>query len=300
MKLIVVGDTHIDEKLGEKRGVDTAVRLAQLVAHVNVHHADAVGCLFVGDLTHKGDVGAYKRFRQLIEPLAVPPLLMIGNHDHRGNFQAVFPQAHRDDDGFVQFVLDLGDDYRLIALDSLNAPPYEGAERHVGVLCEKRLAFLEAALQTAVSRTVIIAMHHQPFCIGLPGMDVIRLWNGEAFMKVIGRFPNVKMLLMGHNHRTISGVVRGLPFSCFRSLSVQTPLDFGAVDPSGGITEPPGYGVLLLGDDSILVHQEEFMAGVEAVSNWQEILQNEPEVAEEFGQLVAKMLPERAGMLEGD
>ena len=293
MKLIVVGDAHIGEELGEMRGVDSSARLAQLVAHVNAHHADAVGCLFVGDLTHEGEVGAYERFQQLIEPLHVPPLLMLGNHDHRENFQVVFPQAHKDENGFVQFVLDFGDDYRLIALDSLNAPPYDGAERHVGLLCSQRLAFLEESLETAVARNVIIAMHHQPFRIGLPGMDVIRLWNGEAFMELIGRFPQVKLLLMGHNHRTISGVVQGLAFNCFKSLSVQTPLDFEAVDPSGGIAEPPSYGVLLLRDEGVLVHFEDFMAGVQPVSNWQTELQNDPQLAEKFGQLVARMLPEK-------
>ena len=116
-------------------------------------------------------------------------------------------------------------------------------------------------------RTVIIAMHHQPYRIGLPGMDSIRLSNGDAFMELNGRFPNSKMLLMGINHRTISGVVDGLPFSCFKSLSVQTPLDFESLSPSGGIMEPPDYGVLLLSEKSILVHHEDFTTGVEPSSN---------------------------------
>ncbi len=291
MKLIVVGDPHIGEGLGESRGVDTSANLTRLVEHVNTHHGDAVYCLFVGDLTHEGKVAAYERFQQLIKPLRVPSLLMIGNHDNRKNFHNVFPQARKDGNGFVQFSLDLGTQYRLIALDSLNAPPYDTVERHVGLLCPRRLAFLEEGLATAVDRTIIIAMHHQPFRIGLPGMDVIRLWNGEAFMELIGRFPQVKLLLMGHNHRTISGVVQGLPFNCFKSLSVQTPLDFEAVDPSGGIAEPPSYGVLLLRDEGVLVHFEDFTAGVQPVSNWQTELQNNPQMALAFHQLAAKMLP---------
>ena len=80
-------------------------------------------------------------------------------------------------------------------------------------------------------------------------------------MELNGRFPNSKMLLMGHNHRTISGVVDGLSFSFFKSLSVQTPLDFESLSPSGGILEPPDYGSLLLSEESILVHHEDFTAG---------------------------------------
>ena len=260
MKLIVVGDPHINKEAGEHRGVDSAVHLAQLVEHINAHHADAAYCLFIGDLTNEGELGAYKRFKQLIEPLRVPSLFMIGNHDNRENFQTIFPHAHKDENNFVQFALDLGTQHRLIALDSLNMPPQDTIARHAGFLCPQRLAFLEKRLQAAGERTVIIAVHHQPFRIGLPGMDTLRLSNGDAFIELNGRFPNSKMVLMGHNHRTISGVVDGLSFNCFKSLSVQTPLDFETLSPSGGIAEPPDYGVLLLSEGSILIHREDFTA----------------------------------------
>lgn len=293
MKLIVVGDPHIREVPNKSCAVDTAVHMAQLVEHIHANHADAAYCLFIGDLTCDGELEAYKRFKQLIEPLRVSPLLVIGNHDNRKNFQSIFTQAYRDENDFVQFALDLGTQYRLIALDSLNGPPYDAFEHHVGLLCPRRLAFLEESLETAGGRAVILAMHHQPFRIGLPGMDAIRLFNGSAFMKLIDRFPKVKMLLMGHNHRTISGVVHGLPFSCFKSLDVQTPLDFEALDPNAGIAEPPSYSVLLLSEESILVHHEDFTAGAKPASDWEAQLQNNPQMTDGFRKLVAKMLPEK-------
>lgn len=258
IKLIVVGDPHINDKQGKHRGVDTSERLAQLVAHINVHHADAAYCLFIGDLTNEGELATYRRFKQLIDPLLVPSLLMVGNHDERENFQTIFPQADRDENNFVQFSLDLGTNYRLIALDSLNLPQQDGVARHAGFLCPQRLAFLEERLQTAGDRSVVIAVHHQPFRIGLPGMDNIRLSNGPAFMQLVGRFPNAKMVLMGHNHRTISGVVDGLAFNCFKSMSVQSPLDLTSLSSSGGVTEPPDYGVLLLSAGNVIVHREDF------------------------------------------
>ena len=260
VKLIVVGDPHIQAEPGKRRGVDTAARVGRLVQHINAHHADAVLCLFIGDLTDEGKLAAYERFKGLIAPLVVPPALMMGNHDNRENFQAVFPQSGQDEHGFVQFVFDIGEEYRLIALDSLNAPPYNTFRRHVGSLCPQRLAFLESSLQAAGDRPLLIAMHHHPFRIGLRGMDAIRLQNGPEFLALIARFPNVKMVLMGHNHRSISGVSHGLPFTCFKSISPQTPLDFKSVDPNAEIDEPPSYGVLLLTEEGILVHQEDFLA----------------------------------------
>ena len=298
IKLIVVADPHIGIEPNESQGVDTSDHLTQLVEHINANHTDAAYCLFIGDLTNEGELEAYKRFEKLIKPLRVPPLLMIGNHDTRENFQTIFPQAYRDENSFVQFILDLGSDYRLIALDSLNAPPYIRPDRHVGFLCPERLAFLKDSLKSAGERNVIIAMHHHPFRIRLPGMDVVRLENEDTFMELIDNFPNVKMLLMGHIHRTISGVVHGLPFSCFKSLGVQTPLDFEAIDPRGGIAEPPSYGVLLLSEVNILIHHEDFAAGVKSESDWEAILQNNPQFADRFRRLVARMLPEKADGLQ--
>lgn len=258
MKLLVVGDPHIRKEHGKHRGVDSAANLTQLVAHINTHHADAAYCLFIGDLTNEGELEPYRRFKQLIEPLRVPSLLMVGNHDNRDNFHIVFPDALKDENNFVQFALDLGENHRLIALDSLNVPHQEGTKPHAGFLCPQRMAFLEESLQTAGDRTVIIAIHHQPFSIGLQGMDGIQLANGDAFMELNGRFPNSEMVLMGHNHRTISGVIDGLSFNCFKSMSVQTPLNFETLRSDGGIAEPPDYGVLLLTDRGVLVHREDF------------------------------------------
>jgi len=296
MKLIVVADPHIGIESNESQSVDTAHHLVQLVEHVNIHHADASYCLFIGDLTNDGALKTYERFKNFIEPLSVPSLLMIGNHDNRENFQTIFPQALRDENDFVQFAMDLETGFRLIALDTLRAPPFNRPYHHVGLLCPKRLAFLEDSLKAASDQSVIIAMHHHPFRVGLPGIDALRLDDEKTFMELIGHFPNVKMLLIGHIHRTISGIVHGLPFSCFKSLDVQAPLDFELIDPVNGIAEPPSYGVLLLDEEGIIIHHDEFTAGVKPESNWKEIQKTYPQVAEGFSNIVARMLPEKVGI----
>ena len=297
MKLLVVADPHIGIETDEIQTVDSADHLYQAVEHINSHHADAAYCLFIGDLSKEGELEEYERFKYLIKPLRVPVLLMIGNHDNRENFQIIFPQAHKDKNEFVQFVLDLESGYRLICLDSLKAPPYIRPERHVGYLCPERMTFLEDSLKTADERNVIIAMHHHPFRVGLPYMDALRLENENEFMELVESFPNIKMLLIGHIHRAISGVVQGLPFTCFKSLDVQGPLDFETIDPTSGIAEPPSYGVLLLSEGKILIHNEDFTAGVKPVSKWETVKQNYPQVAEDFIKIVGRMLPERSGVL---
>ena len=122
VKLIVVGDPHVRAEAGERRGVDTAARVGRLVQHVNAHHADAALCLFIGDLTHEGEAAAYERFKELIAPLVVPPALMMGNHDNRENFQAVFTESRQDEHGFVQFVFDKAH-HEIRILGTLGNPP---------------------------------------------------------------------------------------------------------------------------------------------------------------------------------
>ena len=155
-KLIVVGDPHISPEPGDHRGVDSAQVLSLLVEHVNGHHADADFCLFLGDITNEGEAAAFERFKSLIDPLALPIGLMVGNHDVRETFQATFPDAPKDPNGFVQFTHDFENGYRLIVLDTLNGPPYESLRRHVGMLTPGRLNFLKNSLDTAEGRPVVI------------------------------------------------------------------------------------------------------------------------------------------------
>ena len=289
-KLIIIGDPHIGENSAENRGVNAAAHLTQAIEHINQHHADAALCLFLGDLVHGGNSTEYAHFKAILQTLTVPHALMIGNHDNRANFLNAFPDARTDENGFIQFAIDIGDQHRLIALDSLNAPPYNSL-RHIGKLCEQRLAFLETSLQEAGERQILVAMHHHPFRIGLPGMDVIRLWDGDDYLARLKQYPKVAMLLMGHNHRAISGVSHGFPFACFKSMSPQTPLDFESLDPTGGIAEPPSYGVLLLAENGILIHQAEFTTNAQRQSSWDDVA---PETKAGWQTLVNAMLPERA------
>ena len=95
VKLIVVGDPHIENKAesAKSRSVDTAERVGRLVQHINAHHADAVLCLFIGNLADEGHLAAYEHFKTLIAPLAVPRAFMIGNAEARKKPFQVFEPA---------------------------------------------------------------------------------------------------------------------------------------------------------------------------------------------------------------
>ncbi len=232
-------------------------RLADGLAHVAEHNADADAIIICGDLTHTGDEASYRLLKSRLKDTNLPVHLMIGNHDNRAAFRSVFPEAPTDENGFVQQVIDMPD-MRLILLDTLFGPPYDYPASHAGYLCDARLNWLDKQISGTGEKPCILFMHHPPHDTGFPAMDSIRLRNGKAFYDCILRHGTVRHLICGHVHRTISGSHRGLPFSIFKSTVGQMPLNFHSLDTSLENNEPAAYGLVLFQDQSILVHTEDY------------------------------------------
>lgn len=256
-KLIVFTDLHITPEGGRIIGLDPVERLRKGIQHVNRHHPDAARVIFTGDLAHRGDAPSYARFRQLLGELHCPPSLLMGNHDHRERFLDCFADCPVDENGFVQQAIDV-DGARLLLLDTLFAPPYEFPASYSGYLCEQRLVWLDQQLCEAENRPVVVFMHHPPHATGFAGMDAIALKNGEAFYEVLKRHGNVRHIVAGHVHRTISGSSHGIPFSVFKSPCHQQPMNFGSMDTSLSVDEPAAYGIIFIQPDGVLVHTDDY------------------------------------------
>lgn len=257
-KVVVLTDLHIMAGGKTIIGIDPVARLRAAIADIGRQCSDADLLVVTGDLTHWGDVEAYSVLKELLSPLAIPCRLLIGNHDLRANFQKVFPEVAADSDGFVQFVDDLGG-WRLIGLDSSTSVPAVNPDRDTGRLCGKRMAFLERALDGAGDRRVVVFLHHTPFVTGFPGMDDIMLEQAEDFFALLKKRANVDLVVSGHIHRTISANIGGILQAVFKSTAHQAPLDFVSKSSSIASIEPPAYGLLLLGDNGVVVHTEDYL-----------------------------------------
>jgi Icc protein len=251
-KIIVLTDLHMVPAGERIAGLDPHERLRRAVGHINAVHPDAARVIVTGDLTHRGDLASYLRLRPLLDELGPPVSLMIGNHDRRDVFAECFPEAPRDEHGFVQQSIALSGDDRLLLLDTVISGT------HAGALCDRRLAWLDAQLSGTRDRQATLFMHHPPHPVGFAGMDGIALQNGDAFYEVVFRYRNVRHLVAGHVHRTISGSFRGLPFSIFKSTVDQQPMDFGLTDTSVSVAEPGAYGILLFSPDGVVAHTDDF------------------------------------------
>jgi 3',5'-cyclic AMP phosphodiesterase CpdA len=247
-KLLVLTDLHSVEEGADIIGLDPFARAKEVLDHALANHSDADHLIITGDLTHHGRIAQYERLKELLAAVQMPMTLLLGNHDRRDEFNEVFGE-----DGFAQNAVDVSGT-KLICLDTLDGPPYPTGH-HAGLLCDERLQWLDVQL-SGVDRAIVF-MHHPPFNVGFDGMDEIKLANSDAFFEIIKRHGNVDQLICGHVHRTISGNVRGVPFTIFKSPCHQMPMVLGDGDSSLSVDEPGAYGIILIEHDSIIAHSED-------------------------------------------
>ncbi|MEH7876177.1 metallophosphoesterase [Rhizobium laguerreae] len=247
-KIIHVSDTHIEPVGRFVVGLNPHERLRQVVQAINESHADAALCVITGDLTDRGDEGAYRAFADIVNELKVPCRLLLGNHDNREIFRRVFPDAPFDASGFIQSTADFGDT-RLIFLDSLH-------ENHAGLgqLCNARLEWLERVSQEAAAtgRRSVIFIHHPPFSVGVRMFDQMLLENPAPFLNQITASKPLH-LAFGHLHLTTSGSWNGIPYSCNRGVAHRIALSLDG-DVTEFIEAEPTFDVMLISPNGVLVH----------------------------------------------
>lgn len=262
-KILVFTDIHI---LPEDRtiiGLDPFERFARGLRHAARMHPDADRLILTGDLTHHGDRISYERLKFALSGFSIPVSMTIGNHDERETFRAAFPEVAVDANGFVQEIIDFND-ARCILLDTNIGLAKNHPDHSAGLLCERRLDWMDAALKGAEGKAVLIFMHHPPHDTGFRGMDAIKLMNGEAFYARLAGHAPVRHLFAGHVHRTIGGSHRGIPFSVFKSPLHQQPMPFEIDDTSSSVDEPGAYGIVVVTPDGLQVHTEDFDIAAEA------------------------------------
>jgi len=255
-KIVVFTDIHFSVEHLD-REINPVERLELGLRHALKYNSGADHIIITGDLTHHGDMASYELLSHSLSKFDRRFELMLGNHDNRENFLSVFRQSVTDDSGHIQKSIDT-ETHRLILLDTLDGPPYDYPLSHRGMLCEKRLGWLDQQLATADKRSCIIFMHHHPHDVGFRAMDTIKLVNGDAFYTILERYNNVQHISCGHVHRTISGSHRGIPFSVFKSTVAQMPMIFNSMDFHAETNEPAAYGILNVARDGVTAHTEDY------------------------------------------
>lgn len=254
IKIVHLSDAHIVAAPHRLYGLDPRERLARTIADIQARHDDADLYVATGDLAHWGEGDAYATFAAEWARAGLPVVCLIGNHDDRETFKRSFPGAMGDENGFVQGHRRIGD-LTCLFLDTVTPGS------HIGSFCETRQAWLAGALEATVG-DVAVFMHHPPLSVGVAPMDAIALADADALAAVLEPHrARIRHLFFGHLHRPISGSWRGWSFSGTRGLNHQLALDGhlridgrAASDDIVGSREPPGYAVILIDDQSLVVH----------------------------------------------
>lgn len=246
-KLLWITDLHLVEPGSPwPLGIDPLRRFTAVLDELREHHADAERLVLSGDLVQSGSIESYAVLRDALEGFPVPYRLLVGNHDRRDCLRHIFPETSAAG-GFIQACEDIGN-VRLIYADT------KAESGHHGELCPDRMAWLEEQLQGAGPRLVLIFMHHPPAAVGVPALDRIRLSDPDnAFFDLICSRWAPTQLLCGHLHHSVSGLWAGHPFAVMGSTHVQVAFDMES-ERLSRIQAPPGYGVVLVDNDSVAVN----------------------------------------------
>lgn len=252
MKLIHLTDIHLTRSGKPVHGLPPETRLQQAIGSINRLHGDADLCVITGDLTDRGEIGAYETLRQALDRLTVPYRLLIGNHDDRDHFREVFADVATDESGYIQSA-ESTEAGRFLYLDTMQVGTHAG---HYG---PDRQAWLGSELDAAGDQPVFLFMHHHPAPVHLPSLDSIGLVDGPAFHEILTEYRDrIRHIFHGHCHLPLSGSVCGVPISGMRSALHQTWPDFADTRTSYFAPLPPAYGVVFVTDLAVTVHSFDF------------------------------------------
>ncbi len=244
--LLQLSDPHLAADWGDG---DPLGRLRDAVARALALPDRPDALVVTGDLSDDGSPASYAAVAEALAPLGLEPHVLPGNHDERAAMREAFglPGSGAEP---LHHSADLGP-LRLLCLDS-TVP----GEIH-GSLDRERLAWLDTELAAAPERPAVLAMHHPPLATGMAAWDRINLTEADrlGLAEVIGRHPQLRLVIAGHLHRTVAAVLAGRPVLSAPSTYMQAAPDFAAA--AAELTVPvPGLALHALRDGDLSSHVE--------------------------------------------
>lgn len=235
MLIAQITDMHV-KKQGEMLapGLDSYAALGAALRRIGRLDPRPDLLVATGDLTADGKPGEYEALRVLLSGLAMPYLLLPGNHDIRENLRDAFPDQPWEDGQFLLYAVE---DWpvRIVALDSVIAGKPQGE------ICADRCRWLDGTLAKATDKPTIVMLHHPPFVTGIAYMDAMGLIDPSGLAEVIARHKQVIRVLCGHIHRPIQTMFAGTVASVAPATSFQIGLKFDDPENVQLTKEPPAF-----------------------------------------------------------
>lgn len=245
--LVQISDTHFTKDSALLHGVvDCERKLAEVLATVEATGVPVDALVMSGDLTDAGDPGAYRRLRSLVEPVAArlgaPVLWTMGNHDERGAFRTnLLDEAPSTSP--VDLVHDVNG-LRVICLDS-SIPA-----QHRGEVSVEQAQWLADELSRPAEHGTLLVIHHPPLPVTSERDVLWELCHQQRLADVV-RGTDVRAIVAGHLHYTVSGMFAGIPVSTATSVAYSGDLSAPA-DAQRGVDGGGGYNLIRVYEETIV------------------------------------------------
>ncbi|MDH6236329.1 metallophosphoesterase [Cryobacterium sp. CG_9.6] len=217
--ILHISDIHAtDGELlyGQVDGIGRLYRVAQYVAEAGLTPEAIV---ITGDLAQSGHGNAYPRLRnafaEVSSLLGAPLFSTLGNHDEPA-------QARVLDGHAIQH-------YRVIELDRLRIVTLDTS---TGSIPSDQLDWLRAVLAVPYGWGTVLAMHHAPVPSPLPALARRGLGNSAELAAAI-KNSDVRLILAGHYHHTMSAEIAGIPVWVGPSLAYEQIMNAGPHEVAG-------------------------------------------------------------------
>jgi Icc protein len=200
---LLAGDAHL---FGS---VDSTGHLVAMLRQLEASELKPDAIVITGDLAERAEEAAYRRLRELVEPVAArlgsQVVWVMGNHDDRAPFARLLfdePDGMRAQDRVY-----VANGLRIVALDT-SVPGY-----HHGDLEDGQLEWLREVLSAPAPHGTLLALHHPPMPSPLDvSMELLELLDQERLSSVI-RGTDVRGILAGHLHFSSHSTFAGVPVS---------------------------------------------------------------------------------------
>jgi 3',5'-cyclic-AMP phosphodiesterase len=206
--LLHISDTHLISDGCLYGAVDADGRLGELLEQLKHSGVRPDAIVFTGDLADAGEPEAYRKLRDVVEPVAAELnaelIWVMGNHDNRAALRSFLL-----DEAPSMAPLDrvcMIDGLRIITLDT-SVPGH-----HYGEIREAQLDWLAEELEKSAPHGSILALHHPPIPSVLDLAVTVELRDQAALGRVL-KGSDVRAILAGHLHYSTNATFVGIPVS---------------------------------------------------------------------------------------
>lgn len=250
MLIAQLSDLHVRPPGVLYQGVaDSNAMLDDAIDHLHALDRRPDLVLLTGDIVDLGESAEYAQARALLGRLEIPYLVMPGNHDAPAHFRRAFADhPYLPGTGPMHYCID-AHRLRLVALDTCVPGAHHGDVDAAG------LRWLDATLARRPEAPTLLMLHHPPFVSGIDCIDRYRYREPGPLAEVIGRWPQVRLVVCGHIHRFVMQRWAGTVVCSCPSTTTEIALQLAPAAPSRSFVGPRGCLLHRVDDDGgILTH----------------------------------------------